>query len=76
MEPLSIYCIRVKGSLDSRWSEWFDGLTISQTMDGETAITGPVIDQAELHGLLNKVRALELPLVSVVTIDTHHPNGL
>jgi hypothetical protein len=58
------YQIRIKGRLDPRWEEWFDGLTIT-TDNGDTLITGPVADQAALHGLLRRVRDLGLPLVSV-----------
>ena len=60
----STYEIRITGRLDPRWEEWFDGLTI--TVDnGDTLITGRVVDQAALHGLLRRVRDLGLPLVSV-----------
>jgi hypothetical protein len=59
------YEIKVKGHLDNRWSEWFDGLAITHEEDGTTVLAGPVADQAALHGLLIKVRDLGLPLVSV-----------
>ena len=59
------YEIRVKGHLDNRWSDWFDGLTITLEDNGETLLTGPVVDQAALHGLLRKVRDLGMPLISV-----------
>jgi hypothetical protein len=62
-----IYQIRVKGVLDEKWSDWFDGLTITW-QDDETLLTGPVRDQAALHGLLAKVRDLGLPLLSVKRI--------
>ena len=61
----SIYEIRVKGVLDSRWSEWFDGMALSSDANGETTLSGPVTDQAALHGLLARVRDLGVPLVSV-----------
>jgi hypothetical protein len=59
------YQIRISGHIDRRWSQWFDELTISATEDGNTLLTGPIRDQAQLHGLLAKVRDLALPLVSV-----------
>jgi hypothetical protein len=59
------YYIRVKGHLDDRWSEWFDGLTISNRPDGDTVLHGPIVDQAALHGVLAKVRDLGLPLIMV-----------
>lgn len=65
-----IYKIRVKGHLGCQWTEWFGGLTITQEDNGETLLTGPVVDQAELHGLLKKVRDLGMPLISVMRIET------
>jgi hypothetical protein len=59
------YQIRVKGHLGPQWSDWFEGLAITLEEDGDTLLTGPVIDQAALHGLLRKVRDLGLTLVSV-----------
>ena len=64
-----LYEIRIKGHLDDRWADWFDGLTITLEEDGNTLLAGPVIDQAALHGLLKKVRDLGLPLVSVNSIE-------
>jgi hypothetical protein len=63
-EPV-IYHIRIKGHLCQRWSDWFEGLTISPQDNGETLLSGPVVDQAALHGLLRKVRDVGLPLLSV-----------
>ncbi|MGY4643832.1 hypothetical protein [Cellulomonas sp. URHB0016] len=60
------YEIRVQGRLDARWGTWFEGMTLSDTRDGVTVIQGPVVDQAALHGLLQKLRDLGLPLVSVI----------
>ncbi len=67
-EP-QLYEIRIKGHLDDRWAEWFEGLTITLEEDGDTLLTGPIIDQAALHGLLKKVRDLGLPLVSVCPLE-------
>ena len=63
-----IYQIRLKGHLGREWTDWFDGFTITLDDDGETLLTGPVVDQAALHGLLKKVRDLGLPLLSVVGV--------
>ena len=62
------YEIRVEGHLDLSWSVWFDGLTINHDESGETILSGPVADQAALHGLLNRVRDLGLTLISVIPI--------
>ena len=62
------YEIRIKGHLENRWADWFDGLTITLEADGETRLSGPVADQAALHGLLRKVRDLGMPLISVKRI--------
>jgi hypothetical protein len=59
------YQIRVKGNLDKKWSDWFDGFTITPQAGNETLLTGPVADQCALHGLLAKIRDLCLPLLSV-----------
>jgi hypothetical protein len=69
------YQIRVRGHLSGRWAEWFDGLTIENQPNGEALICGPVADQAALHGLLAKVRDLNLPLVSVNRIEPEQLNG-
>jgi hypothetical protein len=63
-----VYQIRVKGHLGHQWTEWFEGLSITQEEDGNTLLTGPVIDQAALHGLLKKVRDLGMPLLSVDSV--------
>jgi len=59
------YEIRIKGHLDDKWADWFEGLTLTREDNGETPLTGPVVDQAALHGLLRKVRDLGIPLLSV-----------
>jgi len=60
-----VYQIRIKGHLDSGWSDWFGGLTIALDENGDTLLSGPVVDQAALYGLLKRVRDLGMPLVSV-----------
>lgn len=65
-----VYQIRLKGHLGSQWTDWFEGLTITLEEDGDTLLTGPVIDQAALHGLLKKVRDLGMSLVSVSPVET------
>jgi hypothetical protein len=64
-----VYQIRIKGHLGSQWTDWFESLTITLEEDGNTLLTGPVIDQAALHGLLKKVRDLGMPLVSVSPVE-------
>jgi GTPase len=63
------YELRVEGHLDEHWSAWFGGLTLNREDDGTTTLRGVVIDQAELHGLLAKIRDLGTPLLSVNTSD-------
>jgi hypothetical protein len=63
--PGESYEIRLKGHLEPRWADWFDGLTLTQESDGTTVLRGSVVDQAALHGLLGKVRDLGLPLIAV-----------
>ena len=68
-QPL-VYQIRVQGHLDRNWTDWFGGVTITLEENGETLLTGPVVDQAALYGLLRKVRDLGLPLISVTRAQT------
>ncbi len=79
-EPIqpSVYQIRIKGHLDEQWTEWFESLTITLEENGDTLLTGPVIDQAALHGLLKKIRDFGIPLISVNRVETNetHPNRL
>jgi len=67
-QPL-VYQIRVKSHLGSDWTDWFEGLTIRLEDNGDTLLTGPVVDQAALHGLLRKVRDLGIPLLSVNRVE-------
>jgi hypothetical protein len=67
------YAIRIKGHLDPCWSEWFEGLAVTHTESGETILSGPVADQATLHGLLAKVRDLNLSLISVIRVQSDSP---
>jgi len=64
-----VYEIRIKGHLDARWVKWFDGLTITLDENGNTLLSGPVADQAALHGILKKVRDVGLPLLSVNSVE-------
>ena len=64
-----VYEIRLKGHLEARWTEWFDGLAITLEENGTTLLSGPVADQAALHGLLKKVRDVGLPLLSVNSVE-------
>ena len=64
-----VYQIVVNGHLDSAWSEWFDGLTIAAVDSGETILTGPIVDQTALHGVLIKIRDLGLPLLRLSRIE-------
>ena len=69
-QPSGRYAIRVKGHLDQRWAEWFDGLTFTYESDGATLLAGRLADQAALHGVLNKIRDLGLPNISVQTLSS------
>lgn len=73
-EPM-IYQIRLKGHLEYRWTEWFEGLTITLVENGETILTGPIADQSALHGILKKTRDLGLPLLSVISVEPDQTNS-
>ncbi len=70
-----IYEIRLRGHLDARWVKWFDGMAISLDENGNTLLTGPVTDQAALHGLLKKVRDVGLSLLSVNPVQINRTNS-
>ena len=67
-----VYQIRITGHLGRQWTDWFGGMTVTLADNGDTVLTGPVIDRAALHGLLTKVRDLGMPLVSVNYVDPGH----
>jgi hypothetical protein len=67
---MALYTIRVVGHVDAHWSDWFEGLTITNTASGVTVISGEIVDQAALHGTLNKVRNLNLTLISVTSLES------
>jgi len=69
-----VYQIKVRGILDGKWSDWFDGLAITPLPSGVTLLTGPVADQAALHGLLNKIRDIGLPLLAVNRVGIEEPD--
>ncbi len=71
----TIYQIRIGGQLGEQWTAWFDQMTLTQADNGDTLLTGPVVDQSALHGLLRKVRDLGLPLISVVQIQSGQEDG-
>jgi hypothetical protein len=70
-----VYQIRIQGHLGRQWTDWFGGLTITLADNGDTLLTGPVVDQAALHGLLRKVRDLGLPLISVNRVEPGQADG-
>ena len=75
MTPMSTYEIRLEGRLDDRWTTWFDGLALTHDSDGTTTLRGDVVDQAALHGLLQRIRDLGVPLVSVTHLDPQQSEG-
>ena len=74
MRKPMLYQIRVQGRLNDHWSDWFDGMVITQKENGDTLLTGLVIDDAALHGLLKKVRDLGMPLISVNRVESEQMN--
>lgn len=73
---MGIYQIRVQGHLGPNWDDWFDRMAITTEVNGDTLLTGPVIDQAELHGLLRKVRDLGIPLLSFMRLEPHQDDAV
>ncbi len=67
--PMMVYRIRIKGHLDREWADWFDGMTVTLDEHGETLLSGPVVDQAALYGLLRKVRDLGMALLAVQCVE-------
>ena len=70
-----VHQIRIAGHLGQQWTDWFEGLTITLEEDGNTLLTGPVVDQSALYGLLKKVRDLGMPLISVNPVSSGQANG-
>ena len=66
----TVYQIRIKGHLGSQWTNWFEGLTVTLEEEGSTLLSGPVVDQSALHGILKKIRDLGMPLLSVNSVET------
>jgi len=71
---MTVYRIRLKEMLDQRWSAWLGGLIVIHEANGETVLTGEVVDQAALHGLLSKVRDLQLTLISLSPLEADSPS--
>lgn len=72
-DQIALYQIRIKGHLGRQWTDWFEGLAISLEDNGDTLLSGPVVDQAALHGLLKKVRDLGMPLLSIIPVTPNQP---
>ena len=68
-DQMMVYQIRIRGHLGPKWTNWFGGMTITLEDNGDTVFTGPVVDQAALHGLLRKVRDLGMPLISAIRVE-------
>jgi hypothetical protein len=75
LDEQAIYEIRIRGHLADGWAAWFGGLTLARQDNGDTLLTGPVADQAALHGLLRKVRDLAVPLLSVSRVEPGQEGG-
>jgi hypothetical protein len=71
----SLYQIRVRGILDANWSDWFDGFAVLPLECGDTLLSGQVVDQSALHGLINKIRDIGLPLISLKLLDATDVTG-
>ncbi len=71
----ALHEIRVQGHLDDRWAHWVDGLTFTRERDGTTTLTGLLVDQAALHGLLSRIRDLGLPIVSMRRVCPTSPDS-
>jgi hypothetical protein len=71
----AVYHIRIKGHLAARWNDWFEHMTITPEDNGDTILTGSLVDQAALHGILKRIRDLGLPLVSVTTAEDTPASG-
>jgi hypothetical protein len=74
-DPVHQYEIRVQGHLGPRWSAWFDGLSVTDADDGTTVIRGPIVDQSALHGLLQKLRDVGIPLISLEQLRHGSPTS-
>ena len=73
---MTVYEIRVRGHLNGRWSDWFDGLKVTNLENGETLLSGNIADQAALHGVLIKVRDLGLPLMAVTSVGADRQESI
>jgi hypothetical protein len=73
-EP-AIYQLRLQGRLGVEWGDWFEGMTVSLAENGDTLVTGPVVDQAALHGLLRRVRDIGIPLLAVMCTRPGQTDG-
>ena len=69
LDQPKIFQIRIQGHLSQQWTDWFEGFTITLEEDGNTLLSGPVVDQSALHGILKKIRNLGMPLLSVNSVD-------